>query len=228
MVVVALLLLWRPWAPAARPEVSTWPGQNDSSERLLVHELNILLAEGIDNKKTQARRVLGIESFGATLDDDMIKVSARLSRPAYCYLIVFRPDGENEVLYPQNPDVAPDLTDQPQYPSTDRKKVYGLSDGTGLWLVALVASDRPLPAYAEWHRQHCPIPWTKSAGEPNRVWFDDGQWPESVLPGGVRNCGDRGQKEAQGCGPIVDLVDWLKAKTGGTVSAVAFTVQAKR
>jgi hypothetical protein len=191
--------------------------------------LKVLLLESIDNKKTLPHRELGIESFGATLDDD-IKVSARLSRPAYCYLIVFRPDSVNEVLFPQSQDVAPELTDQPHYPSTDRDRgnVYGLNDATGLWLVALVASDRPLPAYAEWDRQHRPIPWTKSAGEPNVVWIDDGQWLERVGPGGVRNRGDRGQKEAQGCGPIVRLVDWLKAETGGTVSAVAFTVQAKR
>jgi serine/threonine protein kinase len=227
MVIVALFLLWRPWAPADRPDVPTGPGPNDSSQRLVVDELKILLAEGIDNKKTQARRVLGIESFGATLDDD-IKVSAHLSRPAYCYLIVFRPDGVNEILYPQSPDVAPELTDEPHYPSTDRSKVYGLNDATGLWLVALVASDGPLPAYGEWHRQHCPIPWTRSAGEPNCVYIDDGRWLERVRSGGIRNRGDRGEKEATGSGPIVRLVNWLKAETGGTVSAVAFTVQAKK
>jgi hypothetical protein len=60
------------------------------------------------------------------------------------------------------------------------------------------------------------------------VWLDDGQWVEAVTPHGRRNRGDRGEKEAAGTRPIVRVVDWLKAETGGVVSAVAFTVEAKK
>ena len=105
--------------------------------------------------------------------------------------------------------------------------MYGLTDGTGLWLVALVASENPLPAYAEWRQRHPGGPWAKSEGEANVVWLGDGQWLEAVTPG-RRNRGERGEKEAAGTKPIVRVVDWLKAETGGAVSAVAFTVEAKK
>ncbi len=203
------------------------PERHEPAEPLRVRALEVLHLKGVDQGQTKPRCVLGTESFGASPDDD-IKVIARLSRPAYSYLIVFRPDGNDEVLFPQGADVPPKWMDEPRYPSTDRGKVYGLTDGTGLWLVALVASDSPLPAYAEWRRQHPGGPWTRTDGEANVVWLDDGNWLEAVTPRGVRNRGERGEKEAAGTAPIVRVVDWLKKETGGTVSAVAFTVEAKR
>src|SRR5262249_30217126 len=62
-------------------------------------------------------------------------------------------------LYPQSAAGVPEWIDDPHYPSLDRKKVYGLNDGVGLWLVALVASNEPLPSYAEWREQHPSGPW---------------------------------------------------------------------
>lgn len=197
------------------------------AEPLRVRALDILHLENLDDRRTWPRRLLGKESFGASPDDD-IKVSARLSRPAYCYLIVFRPDGKDEVLYPQGDHEAPERTDEPRYPSKDRSKVYGLTEGAGLWLIALVASESQLPTYADWRRHHLGIPWAKSDGEANVVWLDDGNWLETVTPRGVRNRGGRGEKEAAGTAPIVRVVDWLKAETGGSVSAVGFTVEAKK
>jgi len=214
--------------PAEVPVVhdpSTTP--NGAAEPLRVRALDVLQLENFDEQRTRPRRVLGKESFGASPDDE-IKVTAQLSRPAYCYLIVFRPDGKDEVLYPQGADKVPERTDEPRYPSQDRSKVYGLTDGTGLWLIALVASDQPLPAYAEWRQQHPGGPWVHSEGELGVVWLDDGQWLEAVTPRGLRNRGARGEKEAAGTAPIVRVVDWLKAETGGTVSAVGFMVEAKK
>jgi hypothetical protein len=195
------------------------------SEPLRVRTPDVLHSDVVD-EKSRPRGIFGKDSFGATLDDD-IKVTAHLSRPAYCYLIVFRPDGVDEVLYPQGADLTPERTEEPRYPSRDRSKVYGLTDGTGLWLVALVASEQPLPAYAEWRRQHPGGPWRKSEGEAGLVWLDDGNWLEAVTPR-QRNRGARGEKKAAGASPVVEVVDWLKAETGGVVSAVGFTVEAKR
>ncbi|HKI33631.1 MAG TPA: protein kinase [Gemmataceae bacterium] len=128
------------------------------SELIRVRSLDVLHNEGIDANQTRLLGPFGKETFAASPQDD-IKVTARLSRPAYCYLIVFRPDGVDEVLYPQGADLTPGRTDEPHYPSKDRSKVYGLTDGTGLWLVALVASDQPLPSFADWRRQHAGGPW---------------------------------------------------------------------
>jgi serine/threonine protein kinase len=204
-----------------------------SRETGIVHQvepmrvkLDVLHLKGIDDKKTELRGAFGKESFGALLEDS-IKMTARLSRPAYCYLIVFRPDGVDKVLYPQSANEAPKWTEEPHYPSKDRSTEYGLDDGTGLWLVALVASDEALPAYADWRRQHPGGPWMKSEGEADLVWLDDGNWLEAVTPRGLRTRGSRGEKKAAGASPVVAVVDWLKAETGGTVSAVGFTVEMK-
>jgi hypothetical protein len=143
-------------------------------------------------------------------------------------LIVFRPDGKDEVLYPQSLDAVPEWIDNPHYPSLDRKKVYGLNDGTGLWLIALVASDDPLPSYAEWRKQHPGGPWKHADGEVNLVWFDDGQWLEAATPNNKQNLGVRGEKMAAKSSLVVDMVDWLKKETGGAVSAVGFTVSGKK
>jgi hypothetical protein len=196
-------------------------------EPLRVRALDVLHFEGIDGKTSKQRGAFGKESFRATPEDD-IKVTARLSRPAYCYVIVFRPDGVDAILYPQGEDLVPELTEEPRYPSKDRKMVYGLTDGTGLWLVALVASDQPLPPYADWRRQHPGGAWAKSEGEAGLVWLDDGNWLEAVTGRGVQNRGTRGEKKAAGVSPVVEVVDWLKAETGGVASAVGFTVEAKK
>ena len=63
---------------------------------------------------------------------------------------------------------------------------------------------------------------------PGVVWLDDGDWLEAVTPLGVQNRGTRGEKKVAGASPVVEVVDWLKAETGGTVSAVGFTVEAKK
>jgi hypothetical protein len=194
------------------------------AETLRVRALDVLHADVV-GEKSRPRGIFGRESFGATLADE-IKVTARLSRPAYCYLIVFRSDGGDEVLYPQGAGLTPERTEEPRYPSRDRSKVYGLTDGTGLWLVALVASERPLPAYADWRRQHPGGPWARSEGEAGLVWLDDGNWLEAVTPRGLRTRGARGEKQAAGASPVVEVVDWLKTETGGVVSAVGFTVEA--
>jgi hypothetical protein len=55
----------------------------------------------------------------------------------------------------------------------------------------------------------------------------DGQWLDEVTSG-KWNRGERGKKKAAGAAPIKRVVDWLKTETGGVVSAVAFTVEAKK
>jgi hypothetical protein len=164
------------------------------------------------------------ESYGASLGDD-IQVKAHLSRPAYCYLIVFRGDGGSELLYPGNENEVPKRTDEPSF---GRNDAYGLEEGPGLWLVAVVASEQPLPSYADWRRQHPGGPWARSKGEAEVVWRDDGNWLEELSPSGPPKRGPRGKKKLAGASPVVDVVDWLRAETGGVASAVGFTVEAKK
>ena len=38
----------------------------------------------------------------------------------------------------------------PKYPLAGGLRAYGLREGTGLWVFAVVASEEPLPAYRDW------------------------------------------------------------------------------
>jgi hypothetical protein len=198
------------------------------SEQLLIRvgALQVLRLAGRDDQKVEWKGQIGQTTYDATPDDD-IQVTAQVSRPAYCYLIIFRPDGKDEVLYPQAENVRPELTKRPTYPSRNRSVVYGLTDGTGLWLVALVACRQALPEYAEWRRRHPGGPWRRSEGKVGVVWTDDGNWLEALTANGPPNRGTRDDKMPAGASLVMDVVDWLKAETGGAVSAVGFTVQPK-
>src|SRR5262249_34180679 len=93
---------------------------------------------------------LGEQSF-AVQPDDAVTVDARLSEPAYSYLIAFRPDGVDEVFRPEDPETSPRKTQRPCYPpETKPLGAYRLTDGSGLQAFALVVSRAPLPSYREW------------------------------------------------------------------------------
>jgi serine/threonine protein kinase len=111
------------------------------------------------------RGLLGKTSFEARFDDS-VKVQAVLSQPAYAYLISFRPDGVEELCFPESEDEPPPLTDRPRYPSVSRGVNYGLTEGEGLQVFAVVASNHRLPAYKEWRQQCGESPWKKSALAP--------------------------------------------------------------
>ncbi len=85
---------------------------------------------------------------------DKVQVIATLSKPAYAYILAFRPDGVIELCYPESEDAIPNPTDEPRYPTREQTESYGLFEGTGLWLFAVVASEKPLPAYKEWIAMH--------------------------------------------------------------------------
>jgi len=99
----------------------------------------------------------------------------KLSKPGYAYLIAFRPDGVTELCFPADEGTPPSLTDTPRYPLADGLKAYGLREGTGLWVFAVVASEKPLPSYRSWQQQRfgSTSPWTLLARLPaGFVWRD--------------------------------------------------------
>ncbi len=94
--------------------------------------------------------LLGRKSFAPHLDDD-VTVQAKLSEPAYSYLIAFRPDGTDELCDPADEAMPPPPRQEPMYPPPSKpNKRYRLSEGTGLYAFALVVSRKPLPPYREW------------------------------------------------------------------------------
>jgi predicted Ser/Thr protein kinase len=165
---------------------------------------------------------LGITTRTARVDDD-VRVHARLTAPAYCYLLALNPDGGIELRYPAKATTQPPPSAEVTYP-LDPTVYFGLTDGSGLQAFALVASRKPLPPFAQWEPGGA-LPWTCLAGEPDGVWLYDGQWFHP-LP---RPTDQRGQerRKSEPPRPFADVCQFLKAQPEvDAMQALAFPVKA--
>jgi serine/threonine protein kinase len=207
-----------PNGPGTTSDASTEPDSPPAAaERVRVLRIDVHHFEAIGNKDAKDRGLIGERSF-ATAVGDQVTVKATLSRPAYAYLIAFQPDGKAELCFPDGENEPPPLTDRPHYPSKDRTKRYGLTDGAGLMVFAVVASDRPLPAYKEWVARN-PPKWGRAEGTPGEVWWDDGDLLDTLTPAGLVGGGRGKGEEALGRSvAVVRLTDSLKR--GEQVDAV--------
>jgi serine/threonine protein kinase len=130
-------------------------------------------------KKAEHQGILGKQSYVARLGDQ-VTIDAHLSRPAYAYLVAFRTDGVVEVCFPDDETQAPPLTDHLRYPSAEvPRKRYGLSDGSGLQVFAVVASEEPLPPFRDFATRH-DLTWSAHPANPGAVWWFDGQWVDTL------------------------------------------------
>jgi serine/threonine protein kinase len=179
--------------------------------------------------EVEARGILGKESFEATFGD-VLKVEVELTCPAYCYIVAFRPDGVAECIYPEPAaaDQPPEFTDYPRYPSKSRGDYYGLTDGTGLWVFGVIASQKPLPAFTKAIAGKTIPKFAGGKLSANTVFWDDGKWIETLTKLGS----DRGTRGAgakvQGTSNVTDAVDWLKQLTDdpdAVSAAIGFGVQ---
>lgn len=160
--------------------------------------------------------------------DDQIRLDARLSRPAYGYLIGFRPDGKVDLLSKNRPDQK---TDRLRYPGAVRAEEddvrYALSDGTGLYVFAVLASDSPLPSFDEvWGLSN----WTPPPTPAGEVYQYDGESIETLAraTGLVRGERGPGAKSLGGSRGVVRAGSELrKAVTGSVVMAVGIGVGAR-
>jgi hypothetical protein len=175
--------------------------------------------------------MLGQDSFSAALGDS-VQVTARLSKPAYAYLIAFRPDAPPDLCFPESEDIPPPLSDAPSYPSTNRLEAYELAEGAGLWAFTVIASEKPLPPYKEIKEQiERHTAWKPIRELPrNMAWWDDGQSLKELTPAGIGNV-TRG-KGATLRGPteaIVQLTEALRALSlADSTSTLAFAVMAAK
>ncbi len=191
-----------------------------SAEAPRVVRLDVVHSAKLGNK-AMTRGLLGRDSF-ATHRGDGVDIRGELSQPAYAYLIAFRPDGTEEVCFPDSADEAPPLSDRPRFPSKSQVQEYGLDEGDGLEVFALVASSKPLPAYREWRSRLGASPWTREPALEGVVWRYDG----STVDGLSESRTERGQRKAEGGrAAVVRLADWLR-RAGGVeaVAAVGFAV----
>jgi hypothetical protein len=165
---------------------------------------------------------IGSHVFAGRLDDD-VRVHARLTRPAYCYLIALNPDGTPQLCVPADESTPPRRSSEVIFPP-DPTDGFGLTDGVGLQAFVLFASRDPLPSYRDWLAHLGGLPWQATAAD--RGWrFEGGNFvPLTHFDG------DRGsvRKLADLPGPFAAVCRAIKIKSSpGTTSiqAVAFPVQ---
>jgi hypothetical protein len=172
--------------------------------------------------------ILGEKSFGTRLGDS-VEVEVELTQEAYAYLIAFRPDGKEEVIYPDSEDEKPARTAMVRYPALEKKRGenYGLDEGVGLQAFAVVISSRPLASYHEWRRGLGAAAWSKHPASPGVVWQDQGDRMldyTSIYPRSERGK----DREVIGKTPLSHLTDWLRQAPGvDTVAAIGFAVSPK-
>jgi serine/threonine protein kinase len=180
-----------------------------------------------------AKGTLGKTSFAPHLGDQAT-IESKLSRPAYAYLLAFRPDGELDLCFPQSDLEPPPLTDELAYPlpSHSNDIRYGLSEGAGLWVFAVLASEQPLPAYREFVAQHEPK-WSPAAmpltgNGPATVWWFDGERLQPLTePSTTNNTRGKGEKAVTiARDAVAGVADWLKRSSdGGAIGAIGFEVR---
>jgi hypothetical protein len=174
--------------------LSTAPSSSDSGpdiaqpsrmEPLRVKSLDLIhYVRTADAKIDIPQGNLGDTSFSAFLGD-RVHLAAKLSRPAYAYIIAFRPDGVMELCFPNSENTEPPLTDTPRYPAPGVfNKAYSLLEGTGLWVFAVVASESPLPAYKKWLESR-KIDWHREEASTGCIWRYDGSVLEINTPRGI-------------------------------------------
>jgi hypothetical protein len=201
--------------------------QGPPAEAVRVLSLEVEHFANVRGEFDAPRGLLGRDSFTAHRGDS-VTVKARLSRPAYAYLLAFRPDGTDEVCFPENEDEPPAPTDTPRYPPSESRQFnYGLDEGEGLQVFALVVSRRPLPSYRAWRARLEPSPWKKDVTAPDVVWHDNGVEVAALIPETPANQRGRG-REVKGKTLVAELTDWLRRAPGAeTVEAVGFAVLPK-
>jgi hypothetical protein len=161
--------------------------------------------------------ILGEKSF-TTCSDDAVTLTVELSEPAYCYLISYRPDGTEELCFPEQETEVPLLTDRPRYPSRTAGKSIGLEEGVGMQAFFAVVSRAPLPAYAEWRKKRGESPWKRTAALPNVIWKYDGQDLRAITADDLYGTRSKGRELHNGA--VLGLIaDWLR--NGAGIDAVA-------
>jgi predicted Ser/Thr protein kinase len=189
---------------------------------LAVPRIAAFKVEHYRGKSPEHLGAIGITTRAARVDDD-VRVHARLTAPAYCYLLALNPSGSIELRHPANANKPPPLSVEVTYP-LDPRDYYGLTDGAGLQAFALVASRKPLPPFAYWKPSGA-LPWARLTGEPDGAWRYDGQWFHP-LP---RPTSERGheRRKSEPPRPFADVCQFLKAQPElDAVQALAFPVKA--
>ncbi len=193
-----------------------WPNGTSPLEDLRVKSFRIHHFAKTSEETATAEGVLGEQSFGAHVGDQ-VTLDVELSRPAYAYLVAFRPDGVMELISPDTEDQPPVLSDRIRYPASDQlDQHYGLQEGAGLWVFAVAASDRPLPPFKRWAEEK-PTAWVPTPSPNGNVFVHDGTWIDSKSAHGTTRA--KGEAALGVLGRFVNVMQYLKGRSSATVAA---------
>jgi hypothetical protein len=128
--------------------------------------------------------------------NDAVRIMAKFSKPAYCFLIAFNPDGKEQLCYPSDaddnpaPEEVPALVEELRFPKSlsrnGQPRGFPLEDGVGMQAFVLLISSKPLPAYAQWQKEAGVAPWQVSRLD--GIWrFDGKDFESSIERGKVRD-----------------------------------------
>jgi hypothetical protein len=121
------------------------------------------------------------EDVPACRANDLVQVRARLTAPAYCYLLALHPNGQVQCYIPADDKTRPPRLSEIAYPA-DPGEGSPLADGTGLQAFVLLAFERSMPPYREWLDRVGTLPWRPSGPDAEGVWRFDGHTFERIDP----------------------------------------------
>ncbi len=149
--------------------------------------------------------LLSHETPAAQVNDNMT-IHAKLSAPAYAYLLALNTAGQVELCLPPSKSDAPRATETLVFP-VDPSFRYWLTDGPGFHGFMLIASAEPLSAWSEWVKANGEPKWMAQAPESETAWIYDGH--QLVPAGGTR--GTLGPRRGSPR-PVLSAVEWVKAQ----------------
>ncbi len=222
----------RPPRPVVQPG---GPKKKEPAPAPLPIVLRVRLYRDGPKKKALEQGELGKNTFAAKFGD-LVRLEVKLSRPAHAYLIGFHPNGEEELLWPTDPKTqkgdrqkAPPRVGRFEYPPRQPGDpfYFTLSDEEkgGLQAFAVVASDQPLPPFAQWQAKRGAAAWRKLLpGE--GVWEADEEGTFRREAGAGEPRGPVVSRKS-GVPPLDELVESLHRAGVARVEVVAFPVGAK-
>lgn len=205
------------------------PQPQEIKEKVRIQRLDVKHFANVRGQYEEPQGILGQKSFVAQRGDS-VEVEAQLSCSAYAYLIAFRPDGAEELCFPESEDEPPPLTDRPRYPflPASRGKRFALEEEVGLEVFAVVVSEHPLPSYRTWREKRGKAPWDKNQATPPGIVFrDDGTVLDALSADDSEVSRGKGRR-VTGQDAVVALTNWLRqAPDVDAVSALGFAVVPK-
>jgi len=184
-----------------------------------VESFGVLHFRKSDNEAIHLGQI-GVNTFAAQYDEDVVRVLATVNQPAYLYLIALNPDGKCQLCYPTNGNQSQEKAVKLAFPAS-KDLYFHLNDDMGQQGFVLVASRNKLPLQLAKEWELGGLPWRQVDQE--GVWRFDGKAVEQMRAqrGDLIRLGE--QK------PFRQVCDYLKEKSGAdAVEAMAFPVQRRR